>query len=141
MKLSQIAQKILIEMAGKKLSDGGDCFDSAFDFMTDNMWGNEYQNLKLVHNFVSGQGDLSGYRYTHAWVEDDDNVYDYSNGKTNKIPKILYYGIGNIFPEDGKYYGKNEVSKMISKYQTKGPWEIENKYYKEKWDPVTRRYK
>lgn len=141
MKLSEIAGKILSEMAKNKLPDGGDCFDSAFDFMTNNMRSKDYENLKLVHNFVSGQGSLSGYRYTHAWVEDDNYVYDYSNGKTNRIPKILYYGIGNIYEEDGKYYGKDEVIEMMLKYQTKGPWEIQNKHYKEKWDPITRRYK
>jgi hypothetical protein len=140
MKFIKLVEEVVIEMAKKELPDGGDCFDAAFDFMQKNVISGEIPNLKLVHGFVSGQGELNGYRFTHAWCEDDDNVYDYSNGKTFKILKMLYYGIGNINEYQGKYYDKAEFGKMIATYGNKGPWEVENKVYKEKFNPETRRY-
>jgi hypothetical protein len=140
MKLFPIINNLIIEMSKKKLPDGGDCFDSSFDFMLKNMYSDEYPNLKLVHSVVSGHGELSGYRFTHAWCEDDEWVYDNANNKTAKIPKFLYYSIGNVNPNQGKYYDKNEVNKMIEIYKTKGPWEIENKFYKQKFNPKTGYY-
>jgi hypothetical protein len=138
MKLGNIVYDIVLEMAKEKLPDGGDCFDAAFDFMSEH--GHEYENLKLVHGIVSGQGELNGYRFTHAWCEDNDNVYDYSNGRTVKIMKMLYYGIGNINEYQGKYYNYDEFRKMAEIHKNKGPWEIENKVYKEKFNPETRRF-
>lgn len=140
MKFIKLVEEVVIEMAKEKLPDGGDCFDAAFDFMYENTISNEIPNLKLVHGFVSGQGKLNGYRFTHAWCEDEDNVYDYSNGKTVKILKMLYYGIGNINEYQGKYYDKDEFRKMVITHGNKGPWEVENKVYKEKFNPETRRY-
>jgi hypothetical protein len=137
MKFIKLVEEVVTEMAKEKLPDGGDCFDAAFDFVVENR---NIDNLKLVHGFVSGQGKLNGYRYTHAWAEDDENVYDYSNGQTHRIMKLLYYGIGNIIPEQGKYYSPDQLMEMAEKYMTKGPWEVENKVYKEKWDPTIRRY-
>ena len=69
------------------LPDGGDCFDSAFDYMVEH--GSTNKTLKLVHSIVSGQGKLSGKRYTHAWCEDDDNVIDTSNGNNFEVIKML----------------------------------------------------
>jgi hypothetical protein len=140
MKFINLVEEVVIEMAKKNLPDGGDCFDAAFDFMQDNIISGNIPNLKLVHGFVSGQGELSGYRFTHAWCEDDENVYDYSNGKTVKIMKMLYYGIGNINEYQGKYYNADEFRKMVSIHKNKGPWEVENKVYKEKFNPETRRF-
>lgn len=140
MKLSNLVPEIVIEMSKKKLPDKGNCFDASFEFMFKNSFTKDIPNLKLVHGFVSGQGKLSGYRYTHAWCEDEENVYDYSNGRTLKIPKLIYYSIGNINPNQGKYYTNDEFKKMVNKYETKGPWEVENKVYKEKFNPETRSY-
>lgn len=138
MKFIKLVEEVVIEMAKKKLPDGGDCFDAAFDFMDEH--GHEHENLKLVHGIVSGQGELSGYRFTHAWCEDDENVYDYANGRTSKIMKMLYYGIGNINEYQGKYYNYDEFRKMVEIHKNKGPWEVENKFYKEKFNPETRRF-
>lgn len=128
-----IVESMIIEMAKKKVTRTGDCFDASFDFMVDNMMTHRYQNLKLVHGFVSGQGKVSGYRYAHGWCEDDDYVYDYSNNRELKIPKFLYYSIGNIVPEQNKYYNESEVRKMATKLKHKGPWEIDNSYHEEKY--------
>ena len=133
-------QNIIQEMKDKEFEHTGDCFDSSFEFMVENSIFNKIENLKLVHGVVSGQGDLSGYRYTHAWCEDDDYVYDNSNGRNLKIPKMLYYAIGNINPKQGKYYNTEQFRRMVSHHKTKGPWEIENKYYKERYNPKTGYY-
>lgn len=117
------------------LPNGGDCFDSAFDYMVEH--GSTNKTLKLVHSIVSGQGKLSGKRYTHAWCEDDNNVIDTSNGNNFGVIKMLYYAIGNVNPNQGKYYDYNETLRMSTKYGTKGPWEIENKVYNEKFNSKT----
>jgi hypothetical protein len=136
MNFYDLISEIIVEMSKKGLPDKGDCFDSSFDLM----FKNKIPNLVLVHGIVSGQGKLSGYRYTHAWCEDEEFVYDYSNGRTLKLPKILYYGVGNINPKQGKYYTQSELREMINQYGNKGPWEIENEVYKQKFNPKTRTY-
>ena len=119
----------------RDLPDGGDCFDSAFEYMMEH--GPTNKTLKLVHGVVSGQGKLSGKRYTHAWCEDENYVIDTSNGNNFELIKMLYYGIGNVNPNQGKYYDYNETIQMSLKYGNKGPWEIENTVYDEKYNPKT----
>jgi hypothetical protein len=53
---------------------------------------------------------------------------------------MLYYAIGNINEYQGKYYNNDEFLKMMITHGNKGPWEVENKVYKEKFNPKTRRY-
>jgi hypothetical protein len=136
MKFSNLLNEMLTEMG--KQPDNGDCFDSAFDFMFEN--GDKMEGLKLVHGFVSGKGELNGYRFAHGWCETDDMVYDNANGRKGALPKMIYYGIGNIHPDDCKYYTFNETMKMAEKHMNKGPWEIKNKVYKEKFNSKTGRY-
>jgi hypothetical protein len=50
-------------------------------------------NLVMVHGEVSGQGQISGIRYGHAWIEDGDMVIDNSNNRNLKIPKMIYYSL------------------------------------------------
>jgi hypothetical protein len=133
MKLINILKEMSLDTSN--LPDGGDCFNSAYEYMVEN--GPSNKNLKLVHSIVSGQGKLSGKRYTHAWCEDDNNVIDTSNGNNFQVIKMLYYGIGNVNPNQGKYYDYNETLRMSLKYGNKGPWEIENKVYNEKFNSKT----
>lgn len=70
----------------------------------------------VVHAEVEGQGAISGLRYGHAWVEDDLNVYDYSNGREIVFPKQLYYMLGRVITEKPKYFKytfKEATRKMI----------------------------
>ena len=121
---------ILLER--NNLPGGGDCFDSAYNYMMKNGFGNH--ELRLVHGFVSGRGKLDGYRFTHAWCEDDENVYDNANNRTIKIPKVIYYGMGNVVPDECKYYNIEDVVRKSSKYKHKGPWDIKNEVKKEIWN-------
>ncbi len=116
---------------------GGNCFDSSYVYMSKNGFRDE--SLRLVHGFVSGQGALIGYRFAHAWCEDEENVYDNANGKTRTIPKILYYGIGNIDSKECKYYNYRQTINMGLKNEYTGPWEIENTHYPEPWNRKARK--
>ena len=63
-----------------------------------------------------------------------------ANGKKGALPKMIYYGIGNIHPDDCKYYSFDETIDMAQNFNHKGPWEIKNKVYKEKFNSKTGRY-
>lgn len=61
-----------------------------------------------------------------AMMMDDQfrtTVYDFSNGNSHELPRPLYYGLGNIDPEDARYYTFREMTAMVSKFQHYGPWE------------------
>ena len=81
-------------------------------------------DLILVHGVVTGQGAIKGLRYIHAWVEDGDTVIDKSNGKNIKMPRFLYYALGNI----GKAfkYTPQKVKEGMLKYSHYGPWDFKS---------------
>ena len=132
MKLLDIVESIKTKGQKKNMSGGGDCFTAAVNYMIDNGHGNK--NLRVVHGMVAGQGSLHGWDFTHAWCEDGDNIIDNSNGTNMKIPKQLYYLIGNIKPEECRYYDMNGVFEQIEKYSVTGPWEIENEVRPLHWN-------
>lgn len=71
----------------------------------------------LVHAEVTGQGEISGIRYGHAWIEDNELVYDFSNGNEIILPKTLYYSVARVVREEPKYYRytfKEAQDKMLS---------------------------
>ena len=112
---------------GKKIPKectGGDCYVVSGKYMFDNMFSNK--NLKLAHGMVTGQGKISGIKYDHAWVEDGDTVIDKSCNRDLRLPKALYYALGNIenvkfiqrvlkLTEDGKFGPKTE--KAVKDFQ------------------------
>lgn len=97
----------------------GDCFVVALHKFMENP-----KRYTLVHGIVTGQGAIEGVQYCHAWVIDEktDNVIDMTlpAGK-QKIPVNLYYYIGDI--SITKEYNASQVSKMLEKYGTYGPWD------------------
>ena len=116
-------------------NSGGDCYyvagtiamseklpKTAQEFKKPNFVGTPY----VVHAEVSGQGAIAGLRYGHAWVEDDLNVYDFSNGREIVFPKQLYYSIGNVIEKKPKYYKytfKEAIDKMLETGHY-GSWEL-----------------
>ena len=108
----------------------GNCFDVAAKLVIDNDYSKEFNDPLLVHGEVAGQGPLEGIRFGHAWVEDGNVVIDKSNGKDLKIPKLLYYALGNIEDKKGKIYRYNleETRKMLLKHAHYGPWDLKTKY-------------
>lgn len=102
----------------REFKELGDCYVAAGKLAMDN------EDYILVHGMPAGRGELSGKRFGHAWVEDGDNVLDYSNGKKLKIQKIVYYAIGNINEEDCIKYTSTEACVMMLRERHWGPWEM-----------------
>jgi len=85
----------------------------------------------VVHAEVRGQGKIEGVRYGHAFIEDDVNVYDFSNKREVIIPKQIYYYFGNINPNDPKKYRRYtflEAKKKMVKTGNYGCWDIDVLY-------------
>jgi hypothetical protein len=84
----------------------------------------------LVHALVRGQGAAKGLRFPHAWVEDGDEVLDYSNGREIRMDKKVYYAIGGIKPkEKGAYsvYTYQEMKRKLVSTKHYGPWDLDEK--------------
>ena len=117
---------------GGKLKGSGDCYYVAGkiamgDFKDIDFIGTPY----VVHAEVEGQGKISGIRYGHAWVEDDENVYDYSNGNEFVLPKIIYYSIGNIKTDNPKKYRRytfDQARLKMLETRNYGCWDLDVKY-------------
>jgi len=109
-----------------KSSQGGDCYYVAGHYLMDNARNNP--NLILVHGEVSGQKQISGIRYGHAWIEDGDMIIDNSNGRNLKIPKMIYYSIGNIEPDKTFRYNIEQMRRKILDTGHWGPWDLQAKY-------------
>ena len=99
------------------MNKGGDCFLASYHLIM------EQNDLILVHGIVTGQGDLNGVRYAHAWCERGDMVLDYSNGRRLEIPKILYYAIGNILESNLYRYTHRQACGFAVETEHSGPWE------------------
>ena len=86
----------------------------------------------LVHAEVK-HSQIEGLRYGHAFIEDDENVYDFSNNREIIIPKQLYYYFGDINPRDKKKYRKYTFKQAREKMLSTGHygcWDIEVDYEK-----------
>tara|TARA_Y100000034_G_C6802745_1_gene360203 strand:- start:199 stop:645 length:447 start_codon:yes stop_codon:yes gene_type:complete len=135
-------RKIIREVGVSSPNSGGDCYEAAGKYMMEKCLIGDC-NLTLVHGEVSGQGNLAGIRYGHAWVEDDGTVIDKSNGRNLKMPKVLYYSIGQIASADMSKWGQpgfghdvftggnfhkyswEDARKKILDYGHWGPWDLE----------------
>jgi hypothetical protein len=102
-------------------NQGGDCYQTAYHYFVTNCHQNP--NLRLVHGLVTGQGQIKGIVYNHAWVEDTetDNVIDLTMPEFfQHVNTTVYYALGQI-----KYsvkYTAEDVLKNIQKFRTYGPW-------------------
>jgi hypothetical protein len=86
----------------------------------------------LVHAEVKHSA-IEGLRYGHAFIEDDENVYDFSNNREIIMPKQLYYYFGDINPRDKKKYRKYTFKQAKEKMLSTGHygcWDIEVDYEK-----------
>jgi hypothetical protein len=120
-------------MAKGGVAKGGDCYEAAAQFCMGFMpepvqfVGEPY----LVHAEVKGQGKVEGIRFGHAWVEDDENVYDYSNARKIVMPKVVYYAIGDVQTENPLKYQRytfSEARAKMLKTKNYGSWDIETEY-------------
>lgn len=109
-----------------KKNRGGDCSYAAGRYISNSAFGKkDGENYILVHGLVNGQGILSGIKFVHAWVENGDMVIDKSNGRDINVPKVLYYALGNINPQETVRYTWKDVAEKMSTTGTYGPWDIQ----------------
>jgi len=98
-------------------SSGGSCYKLALEHVLN------HKDATLVHGIVTGQCEIEGVRYGHAWVEFRHNgldiVFDPSIDKA--FPKDLYYSIGEI--EYTKRYTLDEALLILTEQQHYGPWD------------------
>lgn len=84
----------------------------------------------VVHGEVKGQGAIEGLKYGHAWIEDDVNVYDWSNGRELDFPKEIYYLLGGIEDKKGKLfkYTFDEARRKMLDTGHYGSWDLKTKF-------------
>lgn len=103
----------------------GDCYEAAAKYMMSNSGS---KDLILVHAEVMGQGQIEGLTFGHAFIIDDMNVIDVSNGKNLVMPKTVYYAIGGIDFIGNEYrYNRKQLLDKITTFGHWGPWELETK--------------
>lgn len=120
----------------KKIKGKGDCCYIAGQFVINNNFATSKKldfigKPHLVHAEVKGQGKIEGLRYAHAWIEDDKNVYDFSNNREIILSKFIYYLIGDINTHNPKKYMRytfSEARKKMLDTGTYGTWDINTLY-------------
>ena len=85
-------------------------------------------NLILVHGEVTGQRKIAGIKFGHAWIEDGDTVIDMSQGRDIRMPKALYYALGNINPSNTFRYTPEEMNKKLLEFKHWGPWDLQTEF-------------
>ena len=100
----------------------GDCFHIAGRQVLDD----PSEDLKLVHAMVTGQGELKGKRFPHAWNEVGDVVLDYSNGRKIVMRKEQYYKLGHVDTRPGNIavYDSTTALKKMARNKHWGPWDL-----------------
>jgi len=96
----------------------GFCFDSCARWLVFEQ-GRDYPQAKLVHGTVMGRGPLADKRFTHAWVEIDDWIYDVSQDLL--VEKDHYFQLSE--GEGYVTYTSDEVMKKIIETEHWGPWD------------------
>lgn len=91
--------------------------------------GAKQDDVRIVQAEVTGQGPLAGMRYGHSWAEYKHKVYDFSMGRSLILPDELYYNLGHVVEEKGKYasYTPRQAAEMMIKTGHYGPWELDTK--------------
>jgi hypothetical protein len=128
-----------------RLSGEGDCYPTANRLVMDKIGAPDEDNWRAVHGVVSGQGELEGVRFGHAWVEETQRfplpentppeireqfgdvtftvVHDKSNGNDVTMPAEMYYGLGQIDEATVRRYTPTETARNMARSMHHGPWE------------------
>ena len=132
----------------QRLSGEGDCYPTANKMVMDKIGAADEDNWRAVHGVVSGQGELEGVRFGHAWVEETQRfpvpegipdeqraawermsvtiVHDKSNGNDVSMPAEMYYNIGQIDKSTLQRYTPTETARNMARSMHHGPWEDED---------------
>jgi len=111
-------------MSAQQDHAGGNCYETAANYIIDNLFSRGPSDMVLVHAEVTGQGPIDGLKYGHAWVEIGGIVIDNSNGNNIKLPTEVYYRMGQVGSNIYKYTPE-EVRRWLIDSGTYGPWELE----------------
>lgn len=135
-----------------RLSGEGDCFPAAAHVMLDKMSDPDVDDYRLVHGVVTGQEELDGVRFDHAWVERTERVpipadlldklspeqrerfdgatfeyvIDRSNGGNVNMLRARYYHLGQIDETEVRRYTIREAMKAMARTGHYGPWDDED---------------
>ena len=136
----------------ERLSGEGDCYPTANLAVWDKVGTADEDNWHAVHGVVTGQGELEGVRFGHAWAEETQRfpvpenilesgtpeqraawenmtftiVHDTSNGNNISMPAEMYYGVGQIDAGTVQRYTPAEVGRNMVNSGHHGPWEDED---------------
>lgn len=132
----------------ERLSGEGDCYPTANRLVSSKLGDPDEDDWRAVHGVVTGQGELEGVRFGHAWVEKNQRfpipegvddatrkmwenmkiatVIDRSNGNNVELPAELYYKIGQIDESTVQRYSPSEASRNMVRSGHHGPWEDED---------------
>ena len=119
--------------AKRQKTSGGDCYEAAAKYILS--VGNPAfggtpgaaANLVVVHAEVMGQGPIEGVQYGHGFVVDksSDTVIDTSNGRDIRLPRFIYYAIGQIeYIGNIHEYTYDEVTEKMLESGHYGPWDL-----------------
>ena len=78
----------------------GDCFEVAGRAMLHLDDKMEKAGYKMVHALVYGEGELEGRRFSHAFNQLGDYIFDNSNGNKIMMRKENYFKQGGIKPKE-----------------------------------------
>ena len=112
----------------------GDCFPVAGRFMLHLDDKMEKAGMKMVHAIVTGEGELEGRKFGHAFNKLGDVIFDKSNGNDIMMRKERYFSQGGIDPkEKGTYveYDKEQSIIKMARYKHWGPWDLDESLLEE----------
>jgi hypothetical protein len=95
----------------------GKCYMSAYQAITSFKYDDSW---KLVHGIAKlTRGHQKGKEFGHAWIENDEEVFDTETGKT--IAKAVYYYAGKI--SYTREYTSSEAMEEAMNSGHYGPWD------------------
>ena len=113
-------------MKKKKLpyKDNGECYEVSAKMVMDAWIRDKTTKLVLVHGVIPKRGVVP--EHGHAWVEDGDECIDNSTGKNIRMPRELYYALGEITVT--KKYTADQTAKKLLKHKHYGHWDLNVKF-------------
>ena len=112
----------------------GDCFPVAGRFMLHLDDKMEKAGMRMVHAIVSGEGELEGRKFGHAFNKLGDVIFDKSNGNNIIMRKENYFKQGRINPKKkGAYieYDKEQSLIKMTRNGHWGPWDLDESLLEE----------
>lgn len=109
-------------------AENGDCGEKAVDVLI--VLASD-SSTRLCHGYPTGQGEIEGIKHWHAWVELNAvlpekyiEVIDVSNGNNVRMPRDLYYQIGQIDPQEVRRFTRAEAVEQLVEHKDYGPWHV-----------------